>query len=96
MLDAVRGGDKRTVSAVLAAPAFLSGLKDKYHDVIRDQAARHWAPVDYAQHEAIEKILGHIRNAGDQLTARIAKAQQLANTPKAKAQAKIGELAGGK
>lgn len=94
VFGAVRNNDKRTVSAVLAAPAFLSGLKDKQHEVVREMAARQWAPVDHAQHGAIEKILDYIRNAGNALTARIGKAQQLANTPKAKANSKLGELAG--
>lgn len=94
VFDAVRNNDKRTVSAVLAAPPYLSGLKDKQHETVREMAARQWAPVDHAQHGAVEKILEYIRNAGNALTARIAKAQQLANTPKAKAQAKMGELAG--
>lgn len=94
VFGAVRNDDKRTVSAVLAAPPYLSGLKDKQHEAVREMAARQWAPIDHAQHGAVEKILEYIRNAGNALTARSVKAQQLANTPKAKAQAKMGELAG--
>lgn len=94
VFDAVRNNDKRTVSAVLAAPPYLSGLKDKHLETLRDLAARQWAPVDHAQYGAVEKILEYIRNAGNALTARIAKTKQLANTPKAKANAKLGELAG--
>lgn len=96
VFDAVRNNDKRTVSAVLSAPAYLSGLKDKNLETLRDMAARQWAPVDHAQFGAVEKILEYIRNAGNALTARIVKTKQLANTPKARANAKLGELAGGK
>jgi hypothetical protein len=92
---AIQADDKRTVAAVLHAPAYLSGLSDDQSATIRDLAARHWATVDHAQLAAVDVVIDRVEHAGSQMMGRLAKVLAVRDTPRAEAQRKVADLAKG-
>jgi hypothetical protein len=90
--EAVEAGDIATVSAILAAQPFLSGLSAKQHAVARELAARKFAPVDHAQLVATEAVIDRVKAASQVLLARYGKVLELRNTPKAKADDGLARL----
>jgi len=53
--ERVTAGDRRTVAAVLSAPAFLSGLTDEQHRTMRDHARRTFFPEECATIDDIDR-----------------------------------------
>lgn len=92
---AIESDDRRSVAAVLAAPPFLSGLSPETLVMVRDLAARRWAPVDYAQGKAVAKAIERVMTASTTIVGRYARVLKLADGPSGKASQAIGKLANG-
>jgi hypothetical protein len=91
---AVAAGDLRTVSALLAAPAYLSGLTDEQLAVVRDQAAQRFAAQDHAQHAATSAVITRVEDGLSRLMVRLGKVGSPTG-PRAKAKAALAKLSGG-
>lgn len=63
--DRVKRGDKQTVTAVLAAPGYLSGLNDDARASLLDAARRMFAPDAHATHTAASRTYDTVRRAID-------------------------------
>jgi hypothetical protein len=81
VMDAVEAGDLPTVSAVLHAPPFLSGLDAGMHSVIRTRAASRFAPVDSAQLDATDVTIEHVAAAGSAIVKRYGGVMALRKLP---------------
>lgn len=66
------GGDAATMSAVLSAPAYLSGLTDKNQAVLRLVAAAAVAPDMVAQRGETADALARVERATDHFMQTIA------------------------
>jgi hypothetical protein len=93
--QAVVYGDKRTVSALLNGPAYLSGLDAGMLDNLREQASHKFAPQDHVQLAALRELTTKVGNAGSVLLGRMQRAVEAGKNPKAAADAAIRELASG-
>ena len=69
--EIVETGDLTTIAAVLSAPAYLSGLTEKQHDLIRTFAAQTLAPEQTAQRAEAVEALGRVTKANDHFMERI-------------------------
>lgn len=69
----VRTGDRQTADAVLRGPAYLSGLSDEAHALLRAEAAATFAPELDRQRAAVDKITARIEEASRSLVERYAK-----------------------
>lgn len=76
LTNAVDAGDRRTVSAVLAAPAYLSGLTDQHVAILRTAAAAKFAPQDSKQLDAVGKVLDRVMAGGSRFAERYAAVPQ--------------------
>jgi hypothetical protein len=94
-MNAINEGDKSTVTALLHAQPFLSGLDAKAHATMRQQAAAKFAPSDSAQYEATVAAVDRVMQAGSSLSARYSKVMRLKDSPQAKAAEQMKKLAGG-
>jgi hypothetical protein len=68
---AIEAGDSTTVSAVLGAPPYLSGLDDAAMATLRAAAERKVAPDLAAQRDRTERDLALMRRAAERLVATI-------------------------
>jgi len=66
--EAIRTGDRRTVSAVFDAPAYLSGLSEKEAQTLRDVAKRTFAKVDSEALADVDKALARVERAAERFT----------------------------
>lgn len=79
MMQAV-AEDKRTSSAILSAPPYLSGLDDKAHALIRQTAVNHWAAERQADLEEAQRAHDKVAAAARRVTELLApKIAQWAN-----------------
>ena len=92
---AVDRGDRRVVSALFAAPPFLSGLTDEQQGTMRELAAARLAGQDHAQLCAVEAVIQRVQAAGGHLVGRYAKIVGRVETPRARAAKKVRALAEG-
>lgn len=69
---AIEQGDTATISAVLHAPAYLSGLTDEQQVLLRTMAAAKLAPDHVAQRDEAEAALGQVHNAIGSFTKTMA------------------------
>ncbi|MDP2374270.1 hypothetical protein [Reyranella sp.] len=92
---AIESDDRRSVAAVLAAPSFLSGLAPASQAMVRDLAARRWAPVDHAQAQAVAKAIERVTTASKVIVGRYSRVLKLADGPGGRATRAIGKLADG-
>lgn len=69
---AIYDGDTATMSAVLNAPAYLSGLDDKNQAVLRLMAAQQFAPDMVAQRGETADALERVERASDHFMQTIA------------------------
>lgn len=91
----IESDDRRSVAAVIAAPPFLSGLAPASHAMVRDLAARRWAPVDHAQAQAVARAIEHVTTASKVIVGRYSRVLKLADGPSGRASPAIGKLANG-
>jgi hypothetical protein len=91
--SAIERGDLKTASAILAAPAYLSGLTDSEHAAIKSAAAHKFAPVDNAQLKATDLVLDRVMQAGGRLVERYSRVLSMRDSDVAKARAKVAALA---
>jgi hypothetical protein len=63
--------DTVTISAVLHAPPYLSGLTDEMHARLKEQAEKTFAPADAEVVKDMERLLAHMRRAGDSFKRRV-------------------------
>lgn len=92
VMDAVEAGDLPTVSAVLHAPPFLSGLDAGMHAVIRTRAAARFAPVDSAQLDATDVTIEHVAAASSAIVKRYGGVLALRNMPVVQAEKSVKAL----
>jgi hypothetical protein len=64
LTKAILANDSRTTRAVLAAPAYLSGLTGKEDATIRDIALQIFAPDNHAKREQLDRAIARIERAG--------------------------------
>lgn len=69
---AIADGDAATMSAVLSAPAYLSGLSDKSQAVLRLVAAEHFAPEQTARRNETVDALDRVEKANSHFMETIA------------------------
>jgi len=87
-------GDRRTITAVLTAPSYLSGFEDNVLSELREEAARMFAPEAHAQLGAILKLLDRLAQSRDLFEAEYRKfLAPLPEVPKVKLKRAIRELA---
>jgi hypothetical protein len=89
---AIEEGDKRTVAAVLAGPAYLSGLDTEMHNTIHAMAADKFAPVDHAQLKVAKSVLTQVQNAGSKVFGRYTKVLEQKDGPAMKASKALSAL----
>lgn len=82
---AVTAGDKTTAAAILHAPAYLSGMSDDVHAIVRASAAHRFAPLDSAQLDATDAAIRQVIGAGNAVTRRFADVLALKEGPAVKA-----------
>jgi hypothetical protein len=63
ILTAIDDGDHEAVAAVLGAPCFVSGLDRQQHAMVREHAARKFAPTEVTQREALAKVRQRLSEA---------------------------------
>ena len=68
----IEAGDTATTSAVLNAPAYLSGLGEKDHAILRELAARRFAPEKVAQRAEATDALARVEGATEHFMDTIA------------------------
>jgi hypothetical protein len=61
--EAIEAGDLQTLSALLNAPRYLSGLTDQRRALYRDSAAEKFAGQDFKQLAAADKVVDHLMTA---------------------------------
>lgn len=91
-MRAIEAEDKTTVAAILHAPAYLSGLTDEAHALVRARAAAKFAPLDSAQLDATEAAIRQVMNAGSALTRRYGDVLALRSAPAARAATSLRAL----
>lgn len=93
-MRAVEAEDKTTVAAILHAPAYLSGLTDEAHALVRARAAAKFATLDSAQLDATDAAIRQVMNAGNAMVRRYGEVLALRRAPAAKAASSLRALAG--
>jgi len=63
-MAAIRAGDRRTTTALLSAPSYLSGLSEENLAIIRDLAGERFAPTEFAQLRATRSAIEKVQAAG--------------------------------
>lgn len=94
LIEAVKQ-DKRTVSAILSAPAYLSGLSDDNMAVLRDQAVSTWAPDQQAKLNEAKASLSRVQKARDRAISFLAPKIRTWAEPESTALANLAKMAGG-
>lgn len=92
VLGLVKEGDRRTVSAVLTAQAFLSGLSEDDHAALRKSAEEAFAPQDWRQLLAVQAVSERVLKARGHLTRKCDDILRLRDTPSARAATKLKNL----
>lgn len=91
-MRAVEIEDMTTVAAILHAPAYLSGLTDEMHAIVRARAAAKFAPLDSAQLDATDAAIRQVMGAGNALTRRFGDVLALSSAPAARASKSLRAL----
>ena len=90
--EAIAQGDLATVSAVLNAPPFLSGLDDKALGELRIAAAQRFAPLETAQRAQVATIAERVRHAGQTMSGKHLEVMRRRKTPAATAQEAVAAI----
>ncbi len=90
--DAIKTGDLASVSAVVNAQPFLSGMKPDQHGEARLLAAETFAADAVAQRQAVAKLIEAVDLAGSEVMKRFVKIQSGKDTPRAKANRELAKL----
>jgi hypothetical protein len=90
MLEMLRNGHGSAVSAVLAAPYFLSGMSIEQHAKLRDLAEQQFAGPQYEQRAHARKARDKVEVAMKRFTDAYVKASSYW-TPRSQALAKVKE-----
>lgn len=69
---AIQKGDKRTVAAVLTAPAYLSGLDDKQYNTLLDMAKKQLCPEDSGTIMDIDNAVARLERSAEQMSTTFA------------------------
>jgi len=72
MAERIQKGDRRTVAAVLTAPAYLSGLDDKQYDTLLGMAEKTFCPDEVATLGQIDKATSRLERSVDQMGETLA------------------------
>lgn len=89
---AIRDGDLATVSAVINAPPFLSGLQPEEVAQLRIAAAQKFAPLETAQRQAVATVAERVRNAAQAMSAKFGEVQRRRKSPEALAQEAVRDI----
>lgn len=95
LVGAIASDDRRTASAALSAPPYLSGISAAAAVTVREHAARRWAAVEHEQGIAVAKAIDRIMAGSTTLVGRYADVLKRADGAAARASAAIGRLADG-
>lgn len=95
LMASVASNDVRTLSAVLTAPAYLSGLTSGETEAIRRRAASLWAPETATQLDAVDTTIERIMTASEAFVGRYADALANGQGKRNKANKALGRLADG-
>jgi hypothetical protein len=87
-------GDHEVVTAVLSTTPWVSGINREQAATIRDLAAEHFAPKEYAARNAARKVADHLRQSSQNFVAAFKKLQPTVKpSAHAAAMAKLKESA---
>ncbi len=89
------GQDTRTASAVLTGPAYLSGLTDDQHALVRTAAVKAHAPEREADLEEARKALGKVQAAAARVTKTLGPKIVLWSNPEPTALRQLRSIADG-
>ncbi|MEM6257622.1 MAG: hypothetical protein AAGI37_04845 [Planctomycetota bacterium] len=70
--ELISAGDQRSVAAVLAAPAFLTGLTPEQQAAARGMAERQFAPEGTQLVDDLDRAIGRLEQTTDAMTSTIA------------------------
>ncbi|HNY80780.1 MAG: hypothetical protein RBS72_15000 [Sedimentisphaerales bacterium] len=70
--DLVRKGDRRTIAAVFAGPAYLSGLDEKQYAALRDLARETWCREDAETVRDIDRAAGRLMLTAQHVSTTLA------------------------
>jgi len=90
--SALASGDHQTIAAVLSAPGYLAGLETSSFELLRDRAAKRFAPEDSAALNSLDALMQRVRNAGALAVARLLSAQKAKDTPGAQSRRVLHNL----
>jgi len=79
-----RNGDKRSIAAIVNAPAFLSGFTDEENAQNKQVAAMALATQAYQQLQQTKEVINRVNYASRQLRNRYAKSSQAESSPTVK------------
>jgi len=65
-------GDRRSVAAILSAPAYLSGLDDEQHRVLRDLARQRFCPEEAQAVKDIDQAAGRVMMTAGHISETLA------------------------
>jgi hypothetical protein len=91
---AINTNDKRTIHALLSAPAYLHGGTAETQAMLRNRVASSWATSEYNQLNACREALKRVDHAHSTLMSRMAKAVEQSRSPDAVAASALKALAG--
>lgn len=89
---AISQGDLATVSAVINAPPFLSGLKPEEVAQLRIAAAQKFAPLETAQRQAVATIAERVRGAAQAMSAKYGEVMRRRKSPTALATEAVANI----
>jgi hypothetical protein len=90
--EAAKGKDRATLAALLAGPAYLSGMSKEQADLARALAEEAFAPQESAQLRAARVVLDRVRDAGSALVAYYGEVVALRDSPASRARRAIDKL----
>lgn len=93
--EVIDAGDLRTVSAVLAGRAFISGMSEEEMAVLREIAAISFAKTDHSQLRCVQAIAKTVAASVGQLMSKYAEIEKLRESPRGRANVAIKKLASG-
>ncbi len=90
--DAAKNKDRVTLAALLAGPAYLSGMSKEQAELARNVAEEAFAPQESAQLRAAKVVLDRVRDAGSALVSYYGEVSALRDSPASRARRAIDKL----
>lgn len=90
----IRAGDKRSVAAIIHAPAFLSGFSDEENAEHKQFAEAAFAAEAYEQLQQTKEVIKRLNHAFLQVRERYGKSKRSESSPGAKLSKALADLRG--